>query len=138
MAFSLAKYGVIRHCQRESSVWGARGARIVSLSPGITQTPMGQQEFDQQPMMASLVAPVVHSRAEARDRARIDAASLLSAPPPAGGVWGSYLVGAICGSALELHLALWALAFPLCVLAGLIVLDVLRPLQQPEASISQG
>jgi NAD(P)-dependent dehydrogenase (short-subunit alcohol dehydrogenase family) len=28
----------------------------VSLSPGIIQTPMGQQEFDQQPMMAMLVA----------------------------------------------------------------------------------
>ncbi len=54
------------------------------------------------------------------------------------GVWGSYLVGAICGSALELRLALWALVFPLCVLAVLIVIDVLRPLQQPEASISQG
>ncbi len=46
-----------------------------------------------------------------------------------GGVWGSYVVGAICGSALELHLALFALVFPLCVLAVLLVLDVFRPLQ---------
>jgi uncharacterized membrane protein YoaK (UPF0700 family) len=44
-----------------------------------------------------------------------------------GGVWGSYIVGAICGSALELRMALFALVFPLCVLAGLIVIDVLRP-----------
>jgi uncharacterized membrane protein YoaK (UPF0700 family) len=47
------------------------------------------------------------------------------------GIWGSYVVGAICGSALELRLALSALAFPLFVLAVLIVIDVFRPLQQP-------
>ena len=52
------------------------------------------------------------------------------------GIWGCYVVGAICGSALELRMALSALAFPLCVLAVLIVLDVVRPLQQPGASIS--
>lgn len=46
-----------------------------------------------------------------------------------GGVWGAYVVGAICGSALELRLALFALLFPLGVLAVLIVLDVFRPLQ---------
>ena len=47
------------------------------------------------------------------------------------GIWGCYVVGAICGSALELRMALSALAFPLCVLAVLIVLDVFWPLQQP-------
>ena len=55
-AYGLAKYGVIRLCQREAMVWGGRGARLVSLSPGIIQTPMGQQEFEKQPMMAMLVA----------------------------------------------------------------------------------
>ncbi len=55
-AYGLAKYGVMRLCQRQAAAWGARGARIVSLSPGIIQTPMGLQEFDQQPMMAVLVA----------------------------------------------------------------------------------
>lgn len=53
-----------------------------------------------------------------------------------GGIWICYVVGAICGSALELLMALSALAFPLCVLAVLIVLDVTRPLQQSGASIS--
>jgi uncharacterized membrane protein YoaK (UPF0700 family) len=53
-------------------------------------------------------------------------------------IWGCYVLGAICGSALELHMALFALVFPLFVLAMLIVLDVFRPLQQPEANISQG
>jgi uncharacterized membrane protein YoaK (UPF0700 family) len=46
-----------------------------------------------------------------------------------GGVWASYVVGAICGSALEMRLALFALVFPLCVLAVLIVLDMFRPLE---------
>jgi len=46
-----------------------------------------------------------------------------------GGIWGSYIVGAICGSALELRMALFALVFPLCVLAVLIVIDVLRPFE---------
>jgi uncharacterized membrane protein YoaK (UPF0700 family) len=46
-----------------------------------------------------------------------------------GGIWGSYIVGAICGSALELHVALSALVFPLCVLAVLIVIDVFRPFE---------
>ncbi len=45
------------------------------------------------------------------------------------GIWGCYVVGAICGSALELRMALFALVFPLCVLAVLIVIDVLRPFE---------
>jgi uncharacterized membrane protein YoaK (UPF0700 family) len=46
-----------------------------------------------------------------------------------GGIWGCYVVGAICGSALELRMALSALVFPLCVLAVLIVIDVFRPFE---------
>jgi uncharacterized membrane protein YoaK (UPF0700 family) len=46
-----------------------------------------------------------------------------------GGIWICYVVGAICGSALELYLALSALVFPLCVLAVLIVIDVFRPFE---------
>jgi uncharacterized membrane protein YoaK (UPF0700 family) len=53
------------------------------------------------------------------------------------GIWVCYVLGAICGSALELHMALSALAFPLFVLVVLIVLDVFRPLQQPGASTSR-
>jgi NAD(P)-dependent dehydrogenase (short-subunit alcohol dehydrogenase family) len=55
-AYGLAKYGVIRLCRHEAAAWGARGARLVSLSPGIIQTPMGQQEFDQQAAMRTLLA----------------------------------------------------------------------------------
>ena len=56
LAYTLAKYGVIRLCQREASAWGQRGARLVSLSPGIIQTAMGQQELEQQAAMQMLIA----------------------------------------------------------------------------------
>ena len=51
-AYSFAKLGVIRLCERESKAWGARGARIVSVSPGlIGDTPMGILENQSQPQM---------------------------------------------------------------------------------------
>ncbi len=36
--------------------WGARGARVVSLSPGIITTPMGERELAAQPFMQSIIA----------------------------------------------------------------------------------
>lgn len=39
-----------------SGIGGARGAHLVSLSPGLIQTPMGQQALDQQPIMCILLA----------------------------------------------------------------------------------
>ncbi|GLV60709.1 DUF1275 family protein [Dictyobacter sp. S3.2.2.5] len=45
------------------------------------------------------------------------------------GLWIAYLLGAICGGVLELHLALLALVFPMVVLAALIVIDLVRPLE---------
>jgi len=50
-AYGWAKRGVIRLVRREASAWGARGARLLSLSPGIINTPMTRQELEQQPMM---------------------------------------------------------------------------------------
>jgi uncharacterized membrane protein YoaK (UPF0700 family) len=46
-----------------------------------------------------------------------------------GGIWGCYVVSAICGSALELHMALFALVFPLCVLVVFIIIDMFRPFE---------
>ncbi len=46
------------------------------------------------------------------------------------GIWCAYVVGAICGSALELHLELSALIFPLGALALLIVVDIVRPFEE--------
>ena len=50
-AYGWAKRGVIRLVRREASAWGARGARLLSVSPGIINTPMSRQELERQPMM---------------------------------------------------------------------------------------
>ena len=55
MAYSVSKWGVRRYVIRAAKAWGARGARIVSVSPGIIDTPMGAQEFAAQPYMNTLV-----------------------------------------------------------------------------------
>lgn len=48
-AYQLSKLGVIRLCRKRAAEWGARGARILSLSPGLIATPMGAREFEAQP-----------------------------------------------------------------------------------------
>ncbi len=45
-AYTFSKIGVIRMVQRLAAPWGARGARIVTLSPGLIATPMGAAGFD--------------------------------------------------------------------------------------------
>jgi NAD(P)-dependent dehydrogenase (short-subunit alcohol dehydrogenase family) len=55
-AYSISKYGVIRMARRHAPAWGARGARILSLSPGIIDTGMGRLEASTQPAMAGMVA----------------------------------------------------------------------------------
>ena len=54
-AYSLSKHGVQRLVVSEAPAWGARGARIVSLSPGVIDTGMGQQEFAVQPLMKTII-----------------------------------------------------------------------------------
>jgi len=46
---------VIRYTEQVVAEWGARGARIVSVSPGTIATPMGRLEFDNQPAMKQMV-----------------------------------------------------------------------------------
>jgi NAD(P)-dependent dehydrogenase (short-subunit alcohol dehydrogenase family) len=43
-AYLLAKLGVIRLIRRKAIEWGPRGARILSVSPGVVDTPMGKRE----------------------------------------------------------------------------------------------
>lgn len=45
MAYILAKHGVLRLVRHTSAAWGRRGARIVSVSPGVIETPMGLAEI---------------------------------------------------------------------------------------------
>src|SRR5512143_3236954 len=41
LAYVLSKQGVLRLVRRRAAAWGARGARLLSLSPGIVDTAMG-------------------------------------------------------------------------------------------------
>jgi NAD(P)-dependent dehydrogenase (short-subunit alcohol dehydrogenase family) len=54
-AYGWAKRGVQRLVRRTALEWGPRGARIVSVSPGMIDTPQGRQEAAAQPLMASLL-----------------------------------------------------------------------------------
>jgi NAD(P)-dependent dehydrogenase (short-subunit alcohol dehydrogenase family) len=54
-AYGYAKRGVLRLVRREAAAWGGRRARLLSLSPGIIDTPMGRQENEAQPVMAQMV-----------------------------------------------------------------------------------
>lgn len=55
-AYMYSKIGLMRLCRREAAGWGARGARIVSLSPGLIATPMGAMEFERGPRKHALLA----------------------------------------------------------------------------------
>ncbi|MBN1265147.1 MAG: SDR family oxidoreductase [Anaerolineales bacterium] len=57
-AYGIAKRANQVRVQAASVVWGARGGRTVSISPGIISTPMGQAELDgpSGDMMRSMIA----------------------------------------------------------------------------------
>lgn len=56
LAYQYSKAALNRMCRVRARDWGARGARIVSLSPGLIATPMGALEFEKQPMKYDLLA----------------------------------------------------------------------------------
>jgi NAD(P)-dependent dehydrogenase (short-subunit alcohol dehydrogenase family) len=56
LAYGWAKRGVQRLARREALRWGALGGRVCSVSPGIIDTPQGNQEAQAQPEMADFVA----------------------------------------------------------------------------------
>jgi NAD(P)-dependent dehydrogenase (short-subunit alcohol dehydrogenase family) len=55
LAYAWAKLGVHRFVRQEALLLGPAGARICSVSPGIIDTPQGQQEAQSHPVMAELV-----------------------------------------------------------------------------------
>lgn len=55
-AYGLSKLGVILIVEDQAWAWGQKGARIVSVSPGTFNTPMGRQEAAQQEEMKVLLA----------------------------------------------------------------------------------
>ncbi len=52
--YRLAKRGVIRLCERAAVSWGARGGRVVSLSPGLIDTVMGRLELEHNPIKVDM------------------------------------------------------------------------------------
>ncbi len=54
-AYGLAKLGVISAVGRAAVRWGRRGGRVNSVAPGLIDTPMGRQEFEQQPVMKQML-----------------------------------------------------------------------------------
>ena len=55
-AYSLSKRAVIRLVAREAAAFGARKARIVSISPGLIGTKMGRAEQTASPQMSVMLA----------------------------------------------------------------------------------
>lgn len=50
-AYLFSKVGVQHEARRAALRWAARGGRVVSVSPGNIDTPMGRLELDHQPLM---------------------------------------------------------------------------------------
>lgn len=55
-AYAFSKLGVLLMVEDQAWEWGQKGARIVSLSPGTINTPMGRQEASKQEAMKVLLA----------------------------------------------------------------------------------
>ena len=54
-AYTVSKRAVKLLVERASPEFGARGARIVSISPGVIDTPMGRMEMDQHQIMREMM-----------------------------------------------------------------------------------
>ena len=78
IAYSWAKRGVHRFVQQESVRIGPVGARVCSVSPGIIDTPQGQQEAANHPSMAVLVQRTPLGRAGRSEEVAAVVAFLLS------------------------------------------------------------
>lgn len=78
LAYAWSKCGVQMEAARAAVRWGPRGGRVVSLSPGIIDTPMGRQEFERQPIMKTMVDNTPLGRLGMADELAAVAAFLLS------------------------------------------------------------
>jgi NAD(P)-dependent dehydrogenase (short-subunit alcohol dehydrogenase family) len=60
LAYCFSKRKVIELAVAHAPAWGAKGARIVSISPGMTDTPMGRHEAQCDPLSKQMVtaAPI--------------------------------------------------------------------------------
>lgn len=55
-AYPASKRGVHRLVRSRCAAWGARGARILSVSPGINDTPMNHLDESRHPIMADIIS----------------------------------------------------------------------------------
>jgi NAD(P)-dependent dehydrogenase (short-subunit alcohol dehydrogenase family) len=55
-AYPLSKRAVLRLVEREAAAFGERNARIMSISPGLIDTPMNRSEHTASPMMDAMLA----------------------------------------------------------------------------------
>jgi NAD(P)-dependent dehydrogenase (short-subunit alcohol dehydrogenase family) len=56
LAYPVSKRGVHRLARGLCARWGARGARILSVSPGINDTPMNRLDESRHPIMADIIS----------------------------------------------------------------------------------
>jgi NAD(P)-dependent dehydrogenase (short-subunit alcohol dehydrogenase family) len=56
LAYQVSKRGVHRLVRRKAASWGRLGARILSLSPGINDTPMNRRDEAAHPIMQEIIA----------------------------------------------------------------------------------
>lgn len=54
LAYAFSKHAVLRLVRHRAAAWGAKGARLLSLSPGIIDTGMGRLEAEHEPAMAQM------------------------------------------------------------------------------------
>jgi NAD(P)-dependent dehydrogenase (short-subunit alcohol dehydrogenase family) len=78
LAYAWSKKGVQLEASKAAVAWGPRGGRVVSLSPGLIDTPMGRLEFDNQPIMKTMVENTPLGREGTADELAAVAAFLLS------------------------------------------------------------
>jgi NAD(P)-dependent dehydrogenase (short-subunit alcohol dehydrogenase family) len=67
IGYAFANHGMIRLVRNRAAAWGARGGRILSLSPGMIDTPMGRREARRWPVIGDLVANSPLQRAASPD-----------------------------------------------------------------------
>lgn len=56
LGYQLSKIGLMRMARRMARRWGSKGARIVTLSPGLIDTPMGRMEYAKNPHKNDLLS----------------------------------------------------------------------------------
>jgi NAD(P)-dependent dehydrogenase (short-subunit alcohol dehydrogenase family) len=90
--------------RRLSFAWGAKGARILSLSPGITDTPMNRREELKNPVMLKMIeAAPLGRRGETEEIANVIA--FLTSPEASAMTGSDVLVD--CGMRNILPMTSW-------------------------------